>query len=200
MEGTTVPTPNRSLSERDQRLYLALSRPVAPNFDLAVARFTNLADHSKISISLAIGLGLGGARGRRAAVVGLAAVAVSSVAANAVVKPLARRARPKRSEQHSSNSAGTSRYVRMPTSYSFPSGHTASAFAFAVGVLAVWPTASLPMFGIAGAVGYSRVHTGVHYPGDVALGALLGSATALVVQNPTQRALDAVSRPKYQSG
>ncbi|MCT7355757.1 phosphatase PAP2 family protein, partial [Streptomyces sp. 15-116A] len=42
----------------------------------------------------------------------------------------------------------------------------------------------VPLGALAGAVGYSRVHTGVHYPGDVAAGAVLGiasAATALAV-------------------
>jgi undecaprenyl-diphosphatase len=62
----------------------------------------------------------------------------------------------------------------MPDSTSFPSGHTASAFAFAEGVGRVIPALGLPLRVAAVAVGYSRVHVGVHYPGDVAAGALIG--------------------------
>ena len=62
----------------------------------------------------------------------------------------------------------------MPTSGSFPSGHTASAFAFATAVTADLPQLALPLFGLATVVGYSRVHNGVHYPGDVMAGAVLG--------------------------
>lgn len=70
--------------------------------------------------------------------------------------------------------------MRMPDSASFPSGHTASAVAFATAVGVVLPPAAVPLQVLAMAVGYSRVHTGVHYPGDVAAGAVLGIASAAV--------------------
>ena len=60
---------------------------------------------------------------------------------------------------------------------SFPSGHSASAFAFAQGVSSVAPALSVPLHAAAAAVAYSRVHTGVHYPGDVVAGSLIGIVT-----------------------
>jgi membrane-associated phospholipid phosphatase len=70
------------------------------------------------------------------------------------------------------------RRVRMPRSRSFPSGHTASAFAFATGAGHELPGAGPPLLALAALVGYSRVHTGVHYPLDVVAGALCGIALA----------------------
>jgi membrane-associated phospholipid phosphatase len=64
----------------------------------------------------------------------------------------------------------------MPMSSSFPSGHAASGFAFAEGVAAVSPALAGPVRVLAAAVAYSRVHGGVHYPGDVVVGALIGSS------------------------
>jgi membrane-associated phospholipid phosphatase len=69
----------------------------------------------------------------------------------------------------------------MPGSRSFPSGHTAAAVAFAIGAGRELPHARLPLEALAALVGYSRVHTGVHYPGDVLAGALLGATIAEVV-------------------
>ncbi len=95
------------------------------------------------------------------------------------MKLVSRRERPDR------ESAGVpdERHVPMPTSTSFPSGHSASAFAFAGAVAASIPVLGAPLRGLAAAVAYSRVHTGVHYPGDVivgaAVGATIGEATAL---------------------
>jgi len=64
----------------------------------------------------------------------------------------------------------------MPTSTSFPSGHSASGFAFAAGVAEALPVLGVPLRGLATVVAYSRVHSGVHYPGDVIVGSLVGMA------------------------
>jgi undecaprenyl-diphosphatase len=77
---------------------------------------------------------------------------------------------------------GTKVAVRRnrPTSEccSFPSGHAASAFAFATGVAGTSPAAGVPLTALAALVAYSRVHTGVHYPLDVVAGAVTGMALA----------------------
>jgi hypothetical protein len=75
-----------------------------------------------------------------------------------------------------------------PGSTSFPSGHSASAFAFATAVGDELPLAWLPLHALAAAVTYSRVHTGVHYPGDVLVGSLMGTGAAVAVRY-TSRAL-----------
>jgi undecaprenyl-diphosphatase len=75
----------------------------------------------------------------------------------------------------------------MPESTSFPSGHSASAFAFAYSVGRHYPGFGVPLRLLAGAVAYSRVHTGVHYPGDAVLGSILGAGTAAVVSSAWDR-------------
>ena len=66
------------------------------------------------------------------------------------------------------------------TGYSFPSGHTSTAFATATSLSMEYPRwyVIVPSFVWAGAVGYSRMHLGVHYPSDVIAGVIIGSGSA----------------------
>jgi undecaprenyl-diphosphatase len=115
-------------------------------------------------VALAI---LGGSKGRRAGM----ATAVSSLAATYVVqtriKPLFRRVRPFVNRE--------ARVVGIkPADHSFPSGHTASSFAGATAIAFYYPKAAPLVYGLAAAVGASRVHLGVHFPSDAAVGGVIG--------------------------
>lgn len=65
-------------------------------------------------------------------------------------------------------------------SYSFPSGHTSSAFATATSLSLAYPKwyVIVPSYAWASTVGYSRMHLGVHYPSDVLVGAIIGAASS----------------------
>ena len=140
-----------------------------------MSRLARTADYSRLSLASAGLLALGGGRtGRRAALAGVAALGVTATVVNVAVKPLARRRRPERLE----GDIPLARHVPMPSSRSFPSGHSAAAFAFATGIGHVSPAAAVPLHALAALVAYSRVHTGVHYPGDVLAGAVMGTALA----------------------
>ncbi|MER7625022.1 phosphatase PAP2 family protein [Streptomyces sp. NPDC126503] len=158
----------------DGAVYAAVAGTSTPTLDTALRRLSTAADHSKISFTVAALLALAPGRPRRAALVGAGAVAVASASANLLGKRLVRRPRPDREAAR----VVAGRHVPMPDSASFPSGHTASAVAFATAVGATLPPAAAPLWALATAVAYSRVHTGVHYPGDVAAGAVLGVASA----------------------
>jgi undecaprenyl-diphosphatase len=122
----------------------------------------------------------GGAKGRRTAIEGMVAVGATSFLANVVLKGLTRRARP-------SDPVPEERSLVKPDSSSFPSGHTASAAAFSGVVGRAYPAFWLPINALAGAIGFSRVYTGVHYPGDVLGGWLLGKSVAFVVRRVGKR-------------
>jgi len=168
----------------DLALYAAIARTPTPALDRAMARLSRAADYSKLSIGSAAALAvLGGPSGRRAAGMGLASVSAAAALFNLAVKPLSHRSRPDRIAEQ----VPVARHVRMPSSTSFPSGHTAAAFAFATGVGRILPPAAVPLHGLAAAIGYSRVHTGVHYPGDVVAGAVSGTIVAELVTHAIDR-------------
>ena len=163
------------LERVDVALYAAIAQTPTPTLDRAMASLSQTANYSRLSLAAAAALaGTGGRRGRRAAAVGLASVAVTATVVNLGIKPLGRRSRPDRAVER----VPVARHVRMPSSTSFPSGHSATAFAFATGVGHVLAPAAIPLHGLAALVAYSRVHTGVHYPGDVVAGALIGTVLA----------------------
>lgn len=162
----------------DQAVYSAVAATPTPRLDDWFRGLSRAADHSKLWIAGAALLAAAGGRtGRRAATNGLASVAVTSSVVNLLLKPLASRRRPVDRD----DVVPVGRRVAMPRSTSFPSGHSASAFAFATGVAMTSPRSGLPVTGAAALVAYSRVHTGVHFPSDTVVGAVIGAGLAPAV-------------------
>lgn len=71
--------------------------------------------------------------------------------------------------------------VVPPDRFSFPSGHTAAAFALAIAMFGAAPWLAPILLLLAIGVGYGRMYLGVHYPLDVAAGAALGLLTGSVI-------------------
>jgi membrane-associated phospholipid phosphatase len=154
----------------DRAVYSAIASAPTPNLDRFFHRLSDAANHSRLWFATATLMALTGPPGKRAALDGLVAIAVTSAVADAVAKPLGGRRRPYRADYD----VPLARQVTMPHSTSFPSGHSASAFAFASAVATSWPAGGAPIRALATLVAYSRVHTGVHYPGDVVAGSFIG--------------------------
>ena len=166
------------IGQVDRAVYEAIASVNTPALDSPVRRLSHVADHSVLWLGIAGGIALtGGPAGRRAAVRGLLALGITSALVNVGVKSVWARRRPDRA------GAGVpgKRHVTMPSSASFPSGHSASAFAFAGAIGRDLPLLALGLHLLAGAVAYSRIHTGVHYPGDTVIGAIIGASTAHTV-------------------
>jgi YegS/Rv2252/BmrU family lipid kinase len=139
-----------------------------------MALLSRSADHGLLWLGVAALLAALPGTGTRAARRGLLSLAAASALANGPLKAFSGRRRPM--ELRSPSAA---RWVRRPVTSSFPSGHSASAFAFATGAALEAPALAIPLLALAGAVAYSRTYNRVHYPSDVAAGAALGVATAM---------------------
>ncbi|WP_063836958.1 bifunctional phosphatase PAP2/diacylglycerol kinase family protein [Phaeacidiphilus oryzae] len=167
------------LSDWDQRIFLRVAVSRERSGGHLLRRISRAADHGLLWWGC--GAAMAAVRRpplRRAAVRGLAALSLASPVANLAAKQLTGRQRPLLAvvphHRHPH---------RRPWTSSFPSGHAASAAAFATGVALESPALGALVAVPAVAVAFSRVYVGVHYPGDVLAGAAIGVGAALATRH-----------------
>jgi undecaprenyl-diphosphatase len=165
------------LRAADRAVFARAARRDSPHLDAVIPPLTTSANRGLLWLGVAGVLALTGERGRRAALRGMVSLGVSSAVANGPVKWVVRRPRP------GLEGVPLVRQLAIqPRTSSFPSGHSASAAAFATGVVLESPLRGLPVGVAALGVAYGRVHTGVHYPSDVVGGILVGAGCAVLVR------------------
>jgi undecaprenyl-diphosphatase len=173
-----------SVQKEADQVAVVVAPPAQAGIDRRIFRLINELPHTTTSdryvsviSDLGEGLGwvaggvalaiLGGPKGRRAGL----ATAVASLGATYVVqvrvKPLFRRVRPFVNRE--AHVVGI-----RPPDHSFPSGHTASSFAGATALAFFYPRAAPLLYTLATGVAVSRVHLGVHFPSDTAVGGAIG--------------------------
>ncbi|MFE0173561.1 bifunctional phosphatase PAP2/diacylglycerol kinase family protein [Streptomyces sp. NPDC059002] len=187
----------------DRRWFERVAAARLPGAEQLLPPLSSAADHGRLWLGTAAVLAAaGGPAARRAARRGVGALALASLTTNAVAKYAVRRRRPVLDAV-----PVVRRLARAPWTSSFPSGHAASAAAFAAGVALETPRYGALVAPVAAAVAFSRVYVGVHYPGDVLAGCALGAAAAAVTcywwpprPSPAQHLRTRVAAPALDDG
>jgi membrane-associated phospholipid phosphatase len=167
---------SKGLQRLDDRIMVHLSEHRSPeqtNFFMFVSKYNNLVNMAVPAGVFAGGL-ISNDKGTRQNALYIASSSAVNLLLTVAIKQLVRRPRP-------FNGRVKINAVYRPGSTSFPSGHTSSSFTTATALSQVYHKwyVIAPAYLWAGSVSYSRMYLGVHYPTDVAAGAILGTSTAL---------------------
>jgi undecaprenyl-diphosphatase len=159
----------RPLAALDLRLLRLLrTRGHTPAVEAAVLRLAQAGENGLLWYVIAfVGVALGGRR-RRQAYFRAVKIVLATLVANTVVKQTVRRARPVFEEELPA-------LTPVLSGRSYPSAHSSTSFAGARALSAAGMPAA-PLYAVAAAMALSRPYLGVHYPSDIAAGAMLGDA------------------------
>ena len=142
--------------------------------DWLMPKLTLLGEGGAIWIAAALVL-LALRRHRRAGLILAAGLICSLLLGNLLLKPLVARPRPCWLDP------AVELLIRIPGDYSFPSGHSLSAFIAATVLLRQDKRMGIPALVLAALLAFSRLYLFVHFPSDVLAGVLLGIAVGLGV-------------------
>lgn len=161
------------IAHRDHDLMRRINRWPAPRWIRLWMLLATRGGDGWLWYGLGLVILLFGGNGRFLAVGAATLAAVAGIALFLRLKKLAKRKRPCAMEPHCWAT------LLPPDQFSFPSGHTITAFAVAVSLLQFYPTLAIGLLFCAASVGASRVLLGMHFLSDVLAGAAIGTALAL---------------------
>jgi membrane-associated phospholipid phosphatase len=159
----------RLLAALDLRLLRLLrTRGHSPVVETAVLRLAQAGENGLLWYAIALGGAALGGRRRRGGFFRAMRIVLATLVANTVVKQTVRRARPVLEEELPA-------LTPVLSGRSYPSAHSSTSFAGARALSAAGMPGP-PLYAVAVAMALSRPYLGVHYPSDIAAGALLGDA------------------------
>ena len=159
----------RLLAALDLRLLRLLrTRGHTPPVETAVLRLAQAGENGLLWQLIALGGAVFGGRWRRPGFFRAMKIVLAALVVNTVVKQTVRRARPVLEEELPA-------LTPVLSGRSYPSAHSSTSFAGARALTAAGLPAP-PLYAVAVAMALSRPYLGVHYPSDIAAGAILGDA------------------------
>jgi membrane-associated phospholipid phosphatase len=159
----------RALAALDLRLLRLLrTRGHTPAVEAAVLRLAQAGENGLLWHVIAVGGAALGGRRRRGGFFRAMKIVLAALVVNTVVKQTVRRARPVLEEELPT-------LTPVLSGRSYPSAHSSTSFAGARALSAAGLPAP-PLYAVAVAMALSRPYLGVHYPSDIAAGAVLGDS------------------------
>ncbi len=167
----------QEILQLDKSLFYFLNRGIAnPVFDVIMPFVTSDFNLRVFLVLVWLGLLiLGGRTGRIVAILLIPAIAIGDQLSSHIIKPLVGRIRP----CHELESVRL--LVSCGSGLSFPSSHAVNSFTVATLLSKFYKRYLVYLFSLAFLIAFSRVYVGVHYPGDIVAGMLLGFVVGLLV-------------------